>query len=1048
MIPATTAQTRFYLLDHQLGGSARTLVKRIRVQGRVDVARLRLAVGSVVAAHPSLRTSLHLQSGRLVQCLHDGDDVPFDILRVPPRQVAEQADRVAAGAAATAFAHGEAPLCRISALVGEDTAELVLAVHHAVFDEMSTSLLLDAVVRAYADGQSEAASRDPVTDAALAPARRTELESFWAGNLAGAVSVELPGRRPVVTTRTVARVEVRLDTELVERVRDRRYDRGATPFALLIAAVGWTLSRLADQEEVVLGVVANRRTEQTDGVIGCLQNTVPVRLAAGDPSGTTGRLTDAGLEALLTALEYADLPIEAIIEAACEAGQPGLLAALCTEGAEVAPVELDGLRWSVEDESPSEGEFDLAIGLLQHVGGDLSLQLEYCRDAFDPRHVARIGRCVVRALDLLARPEDIRLGHEPLAPADVAEILATCSGRPLPVDREPLVPDQILRRCSESPDAIAVVAGDAVLTYGELDRRSARLAAALRAHSVGRGDRVGIGLAREPALVVAVLGIHRVGAAYVPLDPTFPADRIQSMASDAALAAIVADPDPVVGDRIPRIAWSTHDGDDPSAPSAPTGLAPSDAAYVLYTSGSTGAPKGVVVEHGNLRALLAGFDELVGPLPEAVVAGTSLSFDISVLELLWPLAHGRRLVLTDHRVLTPQSVPEGALYQCTPTMAGLLMRDPAGRTALQRVGTLLVGGEALPPDVAVALADLVPGRVINCYGPTETTVWSTTWVVQPGRPVTIGRPLPGERCHVVDRWGGLLPIGCAGRLFIAGDGVARGYHRRDDLTAQRFTALDHANEFRAYDTGDVAEWDEDGNLRYLGRRDAQLKILAHRVEAEEVEAILRGHGAVGDVVVVPTPAQDGLLCYLTRAAGGLANAGAPVPVEESLAVQLRALAGAALPTVLVPRAYRVVGGLPRTPNGKLDRRAVADWAGAEAVPRPADLRGSGVGAIRAVWERVLGHPVEHSHRTFFELGGTSADLLVVFAALCGHHRDLSIADLFRHCTLDALAARLDTGPADDPAGVVDRGSRLRAATAGFADAGRRGRQLAATREAL
>ncbi len=1036
---ATAAQTRFYLLDQQMGGPGRTLVKRVHVSGDVDSARLRRAVIAVVAAHPSLRTSLHIEAGRLMQHVHPPSAVPLEQVVVPPGGVTERADAIARDAARLPFQHSDGPLCRIVTVVGGSEAEIVVAVHHAVFDETSTGLLLRALADRYGHADDERPSSELEPEPDVDPERRRALAAFWAAHLAGVPATRLPGREPDTTERAASRTRIELAPALVSRMRRALYERGTTPFALLLAAAGWTAARLGDRDEVVLAAVADRRTRRNDDTIGCIQNTIPVRLAPG-LARTTGELAESALGSLLGSLEHADLPIEDILTAAHLTGRHDgqvVTNILCTEAAVTAPLECAGVHWSISDEPPTEVEFDFAVGLLHHTDGSTTLDLEYRRNAYDARHVARVGRCLVRALDLLTGPGERALGHEPIAPEDLVLIREVSTGGALEVDDQPLVLDQILGYCIEQPDAIAVVADDATLTYRELDRRSGALAAALRDRSVGAGDRVGIAVGRESKLVVAVIAVHRVNAAYVPLDPSFPRDRLTMMAADADLAAVVGDV-PGFGEGIPAGADEPFQPPSPEPSVPPAHPRPWDPAYVIYTSGSTGTPKGVVVEHRNLRALLAAFDAVAGPLPDAVVAGTSLSFDISALELLWPLARGRRLILTDHRLLTPEIVPEGALYQCTPTFAKRLLESSVGREALRRVGIMLVGGEALPADVADELLGLVRGAVINCYGPTETTVWSTAWFIEPARRISIGRPLPGERCYVVDRRGGLLPPECPGRLFIAGKGVAQGYFRRAKLTAERFTTLDHAGEARAYDTGDVGVIDQDGTFRFLGRSDGQLKILGHRVEPEEVEAVLRGHPAVADVVVVPTRTKDALVAYATSVMAASGDAATtPLPAPDLLAEELRTRAAAALPAALVPRMYRLVRQLPRTPNGKLDRSTAAKWGLTEQDSLLPVVTGATVDEIRAVWARVLDRPIADQRRTFFELGGTSADLLRVFDALRDAYPSLSVADLFRHTTVTALAAHLGAEAEDATAGAARRGARRKAEMTRWAAGARR-----------
>ncbi|MGI5467557.1 non-ribosomal peptide synthetase [Streptomyces sp. CA-132043] len=553
------------------------------------------------------------------------------------------------------------------------------------------------------------------------------------------------------------------------------------------------------------------------------------------------------------------------------------------------------------------------------------------------------------------------------------------------------------------------------LGYGELDSRARKLAAALIAAGVRPGDRVGVRLPRTPDLLVALLAVWRAGAAYVPLDPDYPADRLRLMVEDAAPAAVIGTPLPGTAPDATGPVVLAPDTTAPEPAQWPR-VRPEDPAYVIYTSGSTGRPKGVITRHENLAALFASLDrELTGPAA-VTVAATSVSFDISALELFWPLTAGRTVLLTDHRAVAELEIPEGALYQCTPTVARILADDPGGRRALGRLSTLLVGGEPLPRDLADRLTALVPGGVLNCYGPTETTVWSTVWRVQPHTPVHIGHPLAGEACRVADPHGRPLPPGVPGRLLVSGAGVGSGYWGRPDLTAERFGEYDgHV----WYDTGDLAVLDPGHGLRFLGRTDSQVKILGQRIELSEIESVLRAHPAVRDALV--SVASDGatLTALLAPSADAPAPA-APSAAPPDLAADLRRHASTALTPAMVPAAWLLVGELPQLPNGKLDRTTASGWSAQAQLPVPGPPAGEPAGgardSVRQAWERVLGRPVDDPEATFFDLGGTSAGLLRVLVLLRDRHPGLTAADLFRHTTVSGLARLLDA-PRVTPGGA-------------------------------
>ncbi|KMS88014.1 hypothetical protein ACZ91_28265 [Streptomyces regensis] len=982
--PATPGQLRFYLLDQQDGGAARTLVKRITAEGTADPGRLRDALRAVVTAHPALRTSLHLDPEGLRRRVHDPDAVDMVVQATadPDALVAAQSAELAAP-----FEHGGGPLCRIRALVGPRHTHCLIAVHHAVFDDDSTALLLSALTGAYADPATTGPAADDRDDDEPAPrADEERLRAFWRRYLEGCPQrTELPWTRSAAgrRKRTVVRD---LPAALRDRLRHRARTTGASPFAHFLGAVAAVTAWYLDRDDVVLAVPVSGRGDGGDRRIDCLQNTVPVRvdLAGAD----TSTVVDRAVDALFDALDHAELPFEEIlsgVRAVREPGRKPLAQILCTETVPVPAVEAGGLRWTIGETDTGEAEYDCCLALRHLPGGGMRLELVHREGALPPERARNTVDHVARLLE--------RLTDDPVRPLAAVDLLgeteeaelAVLEGAPLDPDPRP-VHELVLRHARTTPEATAVTDGVRTLSYAALERRSRAVARALTGRGVRPGDRVGICLPRGTDLVVAVLAVWRAGAVYVPLDPEYPADRLRFIVADTAPAV-------VLGDR---------------APADPDGRA-----YILHTSGSTGRPKGVVVGHARLTAL---FDACDRALPGAplTVAGTSLSFDISVLELLWPLTRGRTVLVTGHRQAAEQDVPAGALYQCTPTIARLLLADPAGRALLGRLGALLVGGEPLAPDLAEELAATVPGPVVNCYGPTETTVWSTTWRVARGAAVRIGLPLPGESCHVLDGLGRRLPPGCPGRLVIGGLGVAEGYWCRPELTAERFVALG-GDRGRGYDTGDLVVLDGPEGLRFLGRRDGQCKILGQRIEVEEVEATLRAGGAP-EVAVAPNADSTHLVAFLPD---GVAADGPPGPAAPDPLRELRAHAEAWLPAAAVPGAWLRVPALPQLPNGKLDRDTLARWAAdrrpaAPAGPPPAD--GSTAARLCQVWETVLGRPVQDHDATFFELGGTSHGVLRVLAALRTAHPRLTAAELFRHTTVRALAAYLDgAAAADGPA---------------------------------
>ena len=1048
-LPLSFVQQRLWVLDRlHPGTAAYTLLRAFRLRGALDPAALERALDALRERHEPLRTTFaEGADGSPVQVVHPFVPQPLpveDLSAVPATERGAEAVRRVEREAAAGFDLVAGPLFRARLLrLDRDEHVLLLALHHAVADGWSLGVLareLGALYAALRAGRPAALpplplqyadyarwQREHLTDEALA-----EDAAFWRAALAGAPpALELPTDRPRPPAAShrgrVARG--RIEPALAARVRALARDEGTTPFVVLLAALRVVLSRWSGQEDVVIGApVAGRARREVEGLVGCFVNTLPLRGTV-RPDERFRALLRREAAAAVAAFDHQRLPFERIVEELRiprDLGRnPLFQVSLMLLSAPGDVPRLDGLDVARMEAETAGARFDLAFDLYEEEDGGLRVEAEYATDLFDAGTVARLVAHLERVLaQASARPDarvaDLRL----LAEAERAEALHRGRG---PAREWPFVPVHrlFLEQAARTPHAVAVEGADGALTYAQLDALSAGIARALRARGAGRGSVVAVCADRSARMAAALLGVLRAGAAYLPLDPDHPAERLAYTLDDAGARILLTERK--VEGAVPAMHVERVFLDDVAPadrPDADGEVAAEDLAYVIYTSGSTGRPKGVMVPHGGAAAFLRAMAETPGlRADETVLALTTLAFDIHVLELFLPLSLGARAVVaTREQAADPARLAAlldssgAALVQATPATWAMLL----GSGWTPRPGTrLLSGGEALPRATADAL--LAAGAELwNLYGPTETTVWTTAAPVPAEGTIPLGEPIAGTTLYLLEPSGEPAPPGVPGELYAGGAGVARGYLGRPALTAERFLPDPFgAPGSRLYRTGDRARRRADGALEFLGRVDFQVKLRGFRIELGEVEAALRAHPAVGGAVaLVRADAGDPrLAAYVVARNGGGPPAGAA----------LRAFLRERLPEYMVPSAFVALDAFPLTPTGKVDRRALpAPDARAEERPFAAP-RTPGERALAEIWREVLRRERVGLDDDFFDLGGHSilaAQVLARVRRALGV--ELPLRALFEAPTPRALAERLDRAAAAGLPPLVPAGRGARA----------------------
>jgi len=847
---------------------------------------------------------------------------------------------------------------------------------------------------------------------------------WWRTLLDGApAALELPLDRPRPPVQTFRGGELRTDLGAASGTGIERLARhlDVTPFMVLLAAVATLLGRFGRQNDVVLGSpIAGRTREELEGLIGLFVNTLALRVdLSGDPS--FAELVGRVKAMALGAFAHQDLPFERLVEAVAPvrnlSSTPLFQVLFAFQNAPRERLEMAGATLEPQALPATAAKFDLTVDLGRQ-GDRISARLEYNRDLFDATTVRRLGSHLATLLEAAAAAPETPLSRLRVLGAAERHLLHAewSDSGALPATRPgapgaTCLPRLVLDQAQRTPEAEALLAGTERWTYRELTARSGAIAARLRAAGVGPEVRVGVFAERSPALVAALLGVLRAGGTYVPLDPAYPPERVAFMLEDSAAAVVLTDA--ALADRLPvadlaeppavlalddlltpeaLAAAGTEIPDGSSAGGEPP-IDPRRLAYLIYTSGSTGRPKGVAISHGAAAAMVR-WAGTVFPAEAlaGVLAATSVCFDLSVYELFVPLAHGGKLILARDALELP-ALAEGGEIRLVNTVPSVMRELLAASELPTSVRVVNLAGEPLKRALADTVYERSPGLqgLYNLYGPSEDTTYSTAAAVPrrvDGQAVepTIGRPIAGSRAYVVDPAGppdALAPIGVPGELCLAGAGLARGYLGRPARTAQSFVpdpfgSASNGGGGRLYRTGDLVRWRRDGELEFLGRLDHQVKVRGFRIELGEIEAALASHPAVAEAVaaVYETPdraeadrAARDLVAYLVPAQSGAAGA----DDEDPLAGRARAWLQKRLPGYMVPAHFVELAELPRTPSGKIDRKALPapglDRAAAGPGYEPPETELEE--ALAEAWSEVLGVERIGIHDDFFALGGHS-----------------------------------------------------------------------------
>jgi amino acid adenylation domain-containing protein len=1040
LLELSFAQQRLWMLDQIAEGrSAYHVGLHVRFEGPLSVVALCSAIAGLVRRHEALRTSFPSIDGRPVQQIAPfrEPDVPLIELNGmgPSEEREAEALRLAREESRRPYDLASGPLVRWR-LYQLDTSLhiLLLGMHHIITDGWSLTVIYRELAELYdacVNRRSALLGDVPIQYADFAAWQRNWLSGevlrkqldYWRSQLSGISALELPADRPPPAEQSFRGLSERifLSDEVLAGIKRVASEEGATLFMTLLAALQVLLQRYTGQDDIVVGSpIANRNRTEIEGVVGFFVNSLVLRTdLSGDP--TFREAVRRVREVTLKAYEFQDMPFEKLVEDLAperNSGQnPFFQIMFALQNLPLRkPLEVAGLRMSLVGSKTLTSRFAMEMHLSETNDG-LSGQLVYSTDRFDGPRIARMVGHYCRILRAVSTQPDLRLSEVPLLTDEERQrLLVDWNQTTAEYPNERRIHEIFEQQARRQPSAIALLCGERATTYGELNGNANQFAAYLREHGVGPGTLVGICMDRSIEMICAILAVLKAGAAYVPLDPSYPQERLNFMIKDSEAPVVITvelfeDVLSESGVKVISLSrvWplvEKHSRENVTIRAGET----CDLAYVIYTSGSTGTPKGVAVPHRAVTRLVLNANYInLGP-DDSVAHLSQVCFDAATFEIWGALISGARLIVVSKEVALEPELFEATLKRhgvsCLFLTTALFNAFAAWSGSIFKgVKQVLFGGEAVNPHwVSHVLESGPPERLVHVYGPTECTTFATFYPVrqvpQNATTIPIGRPISNTTAYVLDRHGNPVPVGIPGELYLGGPGLAQGYLNRPELTREKFVPNPFCTDDseRLYRTGDFVRYLPDGNIEFVGRADHQVKIRGFRIEPGEIEVVLRRHPKVEDAVVVARddePGERQLVAYI-------------VPREGSAHGNWRDFLQRKLPAYMIPSAFVELEALPMTASGKVDRLALPkpeplvgeDSAHAELTPTEQ--------IVRNVWANVLRADDFGTERSFFELGGHSLVAIQVVTALRRILQiEIPVNSLFNNPTVSSLSSYLD-----------------------------------------
>lgn len=1033
--PLSYAQQRIWFLDRLNENSSQyMLYSGLNIKGDINYDLLLKSFNTIIERHESLRTSFREEDGMPVQTVMEGVHMELPLIsltEIPLESRKKEAMVLAKEEISYPFDLSKAPLIRGKLLqLEKDEYILMLAAHHMVFDGCSFKILLkelEILYNSYLQNKNYVLPELKISysDYAFWQIDRYKGNTihkqlvYWKEKLGGKLPVlELPfsKQRPTVQTYRGSNFRCRLSEELSQKLKSRAEQEGATLYMMLLAAFKVLLFKYSGQEDIIIGSpVANRNRSELEPLIGFFTNNLVIRTAFNADSSFRELLRNVR-NVTLEAYSNQDVPFEKIVEELNlerdMSRNPLFQMFFSLQDTPVPEARLSGMSISSIDIEGDTARFDLSVDI-NDSGSGLDVNFEFNTDLFDAEYIKRMAGHYTYLLENLTENFETQINKFDILSSEESKTLLEGWNN----TRMDFECDLWIRlfedRVSINPHAVAVVKGDEQLSYSDLNTRANRLANYLAAQGVGPETIVGIYMERSIDMLTALVGVHKSGGAYLPMDPVFPKDRLEYMLKNAQVPVILTDT--AIKDTLPlnkaKIICIDEQWKQISEQSAgkPENRAKSDnLAYVIYTSGSTGNPKGVQIEHHALTNFLLSMGTNTNICEkDRLLAVTTLSFDIAGLEMLLPLVAGATVVMAGRdevidgeKLIALMDKHDISIMQATPATWRMLVEAQwQGNSRLK----ILCGGEALPRDLANELMDRC-SCLWNVYGPTETTIWSTMMrLASKEGPVSIGKPIANTTVYILDNEMKPTPVGIPGELYIGGAGLARGYLKLPELTAEKFipNPFNSKEESKLYKTGDIVRFMPDGNIEFVGRGDHQVKIRGFRIELGEIETLLNNNPLITQSVVVCREILSGekaIIAYV-------------IPkTKDTDTIALRTYLRERLPDYMIPSYFVKLDSFPMTPNNKIDRKALPTPEKAVRGENTNSLQPSNdvQKTVSDIWKEVLGRENIGLNENFFDLGGHSLLLAKVRSKIVkAMNINLQVMDLFKYPTVSTLSDYLE-----------------------------------------